>query len=40
MGKKSKYSAEEKISILDEVLRDGAPKVMAKYNISQDAIHR
>ncbi|MCC4380381.1 helix-turn-helix domain-containing protein, partial [Limosilactobacillus reuteri] len=40
MGKKPKYSAEEKISILDEVLRDGAPKVMAKYNISQDAIHR
>ena len=40
MGRKLKYSAEEKLLILNEVLRDGASKVMTKYNISQDAIQR
>ena len=38
MGRKSKYSAEEKLLILKEVLRDGPSKVMARYNIGNDAI--
>ena len=40
MGKKSKYSAEEKLSILNEASQLGVPKVMAKYNIDRKAIRR
>ena len=36
MGRKSKYSAEEKLLILKEVLRDGPSKVMARYNIGNE----
>lgn len=35
MGRKSKYSAEEKLLILNEVLRNGIHKVITKYKISQ-----
>lgn len=37
---KSRCSAEDKLLILKEVLRDGPSKVMTKYNIGKDAIHR
>ena len=38
MGRKSKYSAEEKFLILNEVLRNGIHKVIIKYKISQKTI--
>ncbi len=38
MGRKSRYSVEEKLLILKEILRDGPFKVMARYNIGNDAI--
>lgn len=40
MGRKSKYSAEEKLSILKEALRDGLSKTMSRYNIGKDALYR
>ncbi|EEW53623.1 helix-turn-helix domain-containing protein [Limosilactobacillus antri] len=40
MGRKSKYSAEEKLSILKEASQVGVPKVMTKYNIDRKAIRR
>ena len=40
MGRKSKYSAEEKFLILNEVLRNGIHKVIIKYKISQKTIRR
>ncbi|MCW3763265.1 transposase, partial [Weissella confusa] len=40
MGRKSKYSAEEKLLILNEVLRNGIHKVITKYKISQKTIRR
>lgn len=40
MGRKSKYSAEEKLLILQEALREGSSKVMIRYNIGNDALYR
>ena len=40
MGRKSKYSAEEKLLILKKVLRDGTSKVITRYNIGKDTIRR
>ncbi|NFB11564.1 hypothetical protein EUY87_06955, partial [Lactobacillus reuteri] len=40
MRRKSKYSAEEKLLILNEVLRNGIHKVITKYKISQKTIRR
>ncbi|AKP01864.1 hypothetical protein LRIRT_1639 [Limosilactobacillus reuteri] len=40
MGRKSKYSAEEKLLILNEVLRNGIHKVITKYKISQKTIRQ
>ena len=36
MGRKSKYSAEEKLLILSEVLRNGIHNVITKYKISKN----
>lgn len=40
MVRKPKYSAEKKLLILKEALRDGSSKVMTKYNIGKDTIRR
>lgn len=40
MGRKSKYSAEEKISILNEILQNGVDKVITRYQIDRRTISR